>query len=197
MRSRTRASQRQWITSRAKISFPKRIARVAYIDRPLSVAEGRALNPPLATARMLNEAAIEMTDKVLLVGAATGYTAAVLAELAGQVVALEQDAALSANAARNLADVSNVTLVSGPLAAGWAADAPYDLIVIDGAVEQIPASLSAQLGADGRLVAGMIDAGVTRLVYGRRAGDGFGLFPIIDAEAAVLPGFEATKSFSF
>jgi protein-L-isoaspartate(D-aspartate) O-methyltransferase len=176
---------------------PAALRALAYVDRPLSLSGARALNPPLATARLLCEATVRKDDRVLLVGAATGYAAAVLSDLVASVVALEEDDALIAHAKGALSGYANVELVEGPLAQGWPAGAPFDVIIFDGAIEHLPAQLSGQLAGDGRLVAVMIDSGVTRLALGRRAGDGFGLFPIADVEAAVLPGFAMPKTFKF
>jgi protein-L-isoaspartate(D-aspartate) O-methyltransferase len=176
---------------------PSALRALAYVDRPLALSGGRTLNPPLATARLLCEATLRKEDRVLLVGAATGYTAAILSELVANVVVLEEDEALATDATANLSGMANVELVAGPLSQGWAALAPYDVILIDGAIEHLPAQLSEQLSGDGRLVTAILDSGVTRLALGRRAGDGFGLFPVADVEAAVLPGFSVPKSFKF
>jgi protein-L-isoaspartate(D-aspartate) O-methyltransferase len=176
---------------------PAELRAVAYVDRPLPLSTGRTLNPPLATARLLNEAVIGKDDKVLLVGAATGYAAAVLGQLAGVVIALEVDQTLVGLAQQNLVAMNNVEVVSGALELGWSAGAPYDIIIVDGAIAQVPVALSSQLAENGRLVTGIVDSGVTRLAYGRRVHDGFGLIPITDAEAVVLPGFDVPKTFSF
>jgi protein-L-isoaspartate(D-aspartate) O-methyltransferase len=169
---------------------------VAYTDRAVPLGGGRALNPPMATGRMLTEAAVQPGDKVLVVGAAGGYSAAVLAEITGSVVALEESPALVA-LMRAAPLPAAVTIAEGPLNQGWAAAAPYDLIVIDGAVEQIPAALVDQLGRGGRLAAGLIEDGVTRLIIGRKAGTGFGHSAFADAEAAPLPGFAKPAAFTF
>jgi protein-L-isoaspartate(D-aspartate) O-methyltransferase len=163
----------------------------AYIDRPVPLGGGRFLNAPLATARLLAEVQPEPTDRVLVIGSATGYAAALLAGLVASVTALEEDAALVPVA------TPGVTYVSGPLNAGWAAGAPYDLILIDGAVEQVPKAISDQLVDGGRLATGIVERGVTRLAVGRRAGAGFGLVTVLDAEAVILPGFAPAPVFTF
>lgn len=170
---------------------------LAYIDRPLPIADGRELNLPEATGRLLTEAQVLPTDHVLLVGSASGYTAALLARLAGSVVALEQDAKLVGMAREALAGIDKVEAVEGPLAAGWAARAPYDLIFVDGLIEEVPQALIDQLRDEGRLACAISDKNVSRLALGRRAGKGFGLFAFADAEACHLPGFEKPKTFSF
>lgn len=170
-------------------------AGLAYVDTLVPLGGARWLNPPMATGRLLTEAAPEPGDRALVVGAATGYGAAVLARLVRSVVALEEDAALLAIA--RAAGETRVEYVQGPLAEGWAAGAPYDLILIDGVVEEIPAALIAQLSEGGRLAAGRMEHGVARLVIGRRSGDGFGARAFADAEGAPLPGFAPAPSFVF
>jgi protein-L-isoaspartate(D-aspartate) O-methyltransferase len=175
---------------------PRENAALAYIDRAIPLSGARALNPPMTTGRMLTEAHPQPGDKALVVGGATGYAAALLAELVGSVVSLEDDAALIA-IARNAPASPRVSAVEGPLAAGWKKKAPYDLILIDGAVELVPQAIIDQLADGGRLATAIDDRGVTRLAIGRRSGKGFGLVAFADAEAAPLPGFSRPKGFSF
>lgn len=171
-------------------------ADVAYRDAPLPLAGGRAINAPLITGRLLTAAEIQPTDRVLLVGAAMGYAAAVLARLAGSVVALEEDGTLVAAARDAIAD-TKVTFVQGPLNAGSPDGAPYDVIVIDGAVERVPQAIVEQLAPGGRLTTGLVDRGVTRLALGRRTEGGFGLIDFADLDCVVLPGFARPKTFQF
>ncbi|WCT73018.1 protein-L-isoaspartate O-methyltransferase [Sphingomonas naphthae] len=169
---------------------------IAYVDIALPLGNGRALNPPMVTGRLLTEARVRKGERVLVVGSATGYAAAILAELGAQVTALEEDAGLTALAAA--ADLAaSVATVEGPLAEGWAAAGPYDLILIDGAVEAVPPALIAQLADGGRIATGLVDGGVTRLAIGRKEGAGFGLLPFADAEVVRLPGFAAPPGFRF
>ena len=175
---------------------PAAQADVAYRDAPLPLPGGRAINPPLITGRLLTAAELQPTDRVLLVGAAMGYGAAVLARLAGSVVALEEDATLAAAARDAIADAS-VEVVEGSLNAGWAQGAPYDAIVIDGAVESVPDAIVEQLAPGGRLTTGIVDRGVTRLALGRRTAGGFGLVDFADLGCVELPGFAKPKTFHF
>jgi protein-L-isoaspartate(D-aspartate) O-methyltransferase len=151
----------------------------------------------MVLGRLLTEAHPLPGDHALVVGAATGYAAAVLASLVASVVALEEDGTLAARARDLLAGESAVTVVDGPLTQGWAPAAPYDLILVDGAVEQIPAALVAQLAPRGRLAAAIVERGVTRLAIGRRAGDGLAMAAFADAAAPSLPGFEPVAGFRF
>ncbi|MEA3052148.1 MAG: protein-L-isoaspartate(D-aspartate) O-methyltransferase [Sphingomonadales bacterium] len=175
---------------------PERRASLAYADALVPLKPGREFNSPMALGRLLTEAAPRAGERALVVAAATGYAAAVLARLVGPVLALEEDAELAEAARANLAG-TEARLVEGPLTAGWPADAPYDLILIDGAVETVPDALVAQLAEGGRLAAGLVENGVTRLAIGRRAGEGFGMAAFADAAAAILPGFAKPRAFKF
>lgn len=170
---------------------------MAYIDRAVPLSGGRALNPPLVTARLIVEAGVQADDKVLIVGAASGYAAAIVAGLAAQVVALESDAGLAAEAKVQLKALKNVSVVTGDLAKGHAKGAPYDVILVDGAVEHVPDVLVRQLADKGRLAAAVIEDGVSRLCIGYKSGEGFGLNPVMDADAVALPGFEKPRGFTF
>src|SRR5688572_12844073 len=113
---------------------PEDKAAVAYADTMISLGGGRSLNSPMALGRLLDEAAPREGERALVVGAATGYAAAVLARIVGEVVALEEDPDLVARAREALSGTS-VKIVEGPLDKGHKKGAPYDLILIDGAVE--------------------------------------------------------------
>lgn len=177
--------------------LPADVRAVAYRDTAIALGGGRAANPPLATARLLTEAELEPADRVLLVGAGGGYAAAVLSEMVASVTALESDAALLTIARAALAATDNVEVVAGPLDRGWAAGAPYDVLVIDGAVEELPDALIAQLRPGGRVVTGLVERGVTRLAAGRRSARGFGLTAFADSECVTLPGFARPSAFRF
>ncbi len=176
---------------------PAERASLAYVDVPVPLGNGRFLNAPLATARLIAESGVKVGEKVLLVGAATGYAAALLAKLGAEITALEVDQALIGIARKALGKVSGVNLVSGPLNAGWRKGAPYDVIIIDGAIEALPETFAAQLTAAGRILTGLVDNGLTRLASGRKAGKGVGLVPFTDIEAVRLPGFAQPAGFSF
>ncbi|HYD38980.1 MAG TPA: methyltransferase domain-containing protein [Allosphingosinicella sp.] len=169
---------------------------LAYADALVPLKPGRDFNSPMALGRLLTEAAPRDGERALAVGVATGYAAAVLSRLVGRCTAVEEDEELAAAARRNLAGFE-VGLVEGALKEGCAAAAPYDLILIDGAVEHVPDSLVAQLADGGRLATGLVENGVTRLAIGRRAGEGFGLTAFADAAAAILPGFAKPRAFQF
>lgn len=177
--------------------LPAEVRAIAYRDTAVPLGRERYQNVPIATGRLLTEAYLLPADRVLLVGAAGGYTAAVLAELVAQVIAVESDPGLAADARTALGAYTNVTLVEGALEAGHAAGAPYDVLVIDGAVEQVPDALVAQLAVGGRVVAGIADRGITRLSSGRKTAGGFGLLDFADIDCVSLPGFARAKTFTF
>jgi len=163
---------------------------MAYIDRAVPLGNGRALNPPLATGRLLKEAQIVPGDRVLLIGAATGYTAALLRALGAVVTAVEEEDGPQG-------DMIGVTAVRGPMSEGAPDGAPYDVLVIDGAVEEVPEALVAQLVDGGRVVTGLVENGVVRTCRGRVAGGVLGLISLTDMEMVVLPGFARPKQFTF
>ena len=166
---------------------------LAYLDRTLHVAAGRAMPAPMVLGRLLTEARVRPTDHALVIGGGTGYAAAVLGRLAQTVVSLEEEGSSTDDAAESpLWD-----RVEGPLVAGWAGAAPYDLILVDGAIEHVPDAILAQLSEGGRIATGVVQQGVTRLAIGRRAGSGFGLVPFADADVPILPGFSQPAGFRF
>jgi len=171
---------------------PADMLPLAYTDRTLPLGDGRFLAAPMVTGRLLTEARVRPIDRVLIVGAATGYAAAVAAELAARVVALE-DGAFTPGPL----PAGRVERVQGPLAGGWPDGAPYDLILIDGAVEAVPPALVEQLAEDGRIATGLVRDGVTKLALGRKAGGGFGLAVFADAEVPRLPDFAEPVGFRF
>ena len=175
---------------------PAERCALAYADTLVPVGHGRQLNPPMALGRMLAEARLRGHEKALVIGAATGYSAAVLARLAGSVTAVEEVPEL-AGFARDALAGTGVELVEGPLNQGHAAGAPYDFILIDGAVEHVPQAIVDQLADGGEFALALLDEGVTRLCVGRVVGGAFGTTAVSDAAAAVLPGFEKPRGFSF
>jgi protein-L-isoaspartate(D-aspartate) O-methyltransferase len=176
---------------------PPSAAALAYLDLDLAVGEGRRLLKPMVLAKMIHAADLAGADRVLDVGCATGYAAAVLAQIAGEVVALEEDADLAKMAKIVLAGSTNVSVVSGPLAAGWPAGAPYDVILIEGATEVEPHAFCTQLKDGGRLVCVLGSGPNAKAMLYRRSGGELGGRPIFDAAAPVLPGFEKKAVFAF
>ena len=166
---------------------------LAYVDRALPLAPGRAMPVPAVPGLLLTALIVNRGEKALIIGAGTGYTAALLAEMGVQPIALENVPELVALARKN-----KIKVVEGPLAEGHAAGAPYDFILIDGAVELVPDALVDQLRDGGRLAGAVIDeGGITRLILGRKAGGGFGFHTLVDSATPALPGFERPRAFTF
>ena len=177
--------------------LPAGATAAAYRDTAIPLGGARACNPPLATARLLTQAELRPDDRVLLIGAAGGYAAALLAGLVASVTAVESDIALLAMARPALAATPTVTVVDAPLTAGDPTGAPYDVLVIDGAVEAVPAALLDQLRPGGRIVTGLFENGLTRLAAGVKTAGGFGLNAFVDSECVRLPGFARPSGFRF
>lgn len=180
---------------------PEAAAGIAYLDLDVPVggsgAAPRRLLKPMVLAKLIQAADLGGADLVLDVGCATGYGAAVLARIAGQVVALEEDPALAKAATVALASTPNVTVASVPLVEGWPPGGPYDVILIEGAVEQVPPALFRQIKDGGRLLCVLGSGPAAKAMIYRRSGDGIGGRAIFDATAAVLPGFRQPMEFAF
>lgn len=168
--------------------------QVAYLDIDLPVAPGRALLKPMVFAKLAQAANISADDRVLDVGCATGYSSAILARLANRVVALDEDTK-AAQAA--LAAIPNISVASGSLAAGWEKDAPYDVIMLEGAAEVVPQALLRQLKDGGRLLAVVGAMPVRKATIYEMSGGHVTAQPLFDATAPVLPGFTKPLEFVF
>lgn len=176
---------------------PTAARALAYADVPVAVAPGRYLLDPRSFAKMLNLAQVGAGDRVLDVGSATGYSAAVLARLADSVVALEQDAELVRVASQLMADVQGkVEVVQGGLVEGSKAQGPYDVIFVNGAIEQVPEAILAQLAEGGRLVAVIKDGQSRAWLYVKENGQ-VGRRPDFDADVPMLAGFKKAMGFIF
>jgi protein-L-isoaspartate(D-aspartate) O-methyltransferase len=196
---RTSGINEPWITQ-AMGALPREIfvgadrAAVAYSDRPVPLGAGRMLNAPMIAGLMLQAAEPSSDDHALLIGAGSGYLAALLVPRVASLIAVEDDAAL-ANQAR--ASVPAVQFVDAALNGGYPAGAPYSLIVIDGAIDVLPQAIVDQLAEGGRIICGLREGAAFRLAKGVKHGAHLALRAFADAEVAPLPGFEAAKEFVF
>jgi len=153
---------------------PAAMRDAAYIDRAIPLGEGRSLASPLVHGKILAEAAPSANDKVLLVGDAKGYLAALLGVLAG-----------------------NLDVLNPPEAAGKRGNGAYSLVVIDGAIENLPKPLAAQLCDGGRIVTGIVERGVTRLAAGRKTAGDVTLLPVAEIGMPILAEFAEPKRWTF
>ena len=182
---------------------PQHRRALAYLDLDLDVSEGdsakRFLIKPVVTAKMLQAAEIGETDNVLVVGCATGYAAAVVAQLGCRVTATESDPTLAAKAQEILAGLglANVTVRAAAAADGDATAAPFDVIVLNGATEITPDRLYRQLKEGGRLVGVFATTQPPRATIVTRSHDEFGNRALFDAVVPVLPGLERLPAFVF
>ena len=180
-----------------ELFVPEAHRGLAYIDKAISVGGARKLGAPAPFAKLIQLAAIERTDHVLDLGCGTGYSAAIVAQLADSVVAVESDPELAAAARVALAatGVTNVTIVEGPLETAGKSKGPYDVIVIEGVVESAPDSLFAQLKPDGRLVALIASHGGPGVAHlFARSGKGIAARAAFDAR---LPPLSTTRDDRF
>ncbi len=182
---------------------PPSLAARAHADEDLRLPGGRAMLQPMAIARLIQLLALRDGDRLLVIGAGSGYGAAVAARCGARVLALEEDAGLLAQARRvlpGLLPAESLRLVEGPLAEGYPAEAPYDAILIEGLVPAVPPAIAAQL-ADGGRLATVIGPGARgrgpRAVLGRRAGGSFSLADAFDCATAPLPAFQPAPAFVF
>lgn len=180
--------------------LPEALQARAYADDNVPLPNGRVLPAPMVVARMVQFSLIEGAKRVLVVGSGTGYGAAVLAACGAQVTAVEDDPGLLAIARTALgATAPSVALVEGPIAAGYAAGAPYDCIFIEGAVQELPPALLDQLSPDGVMVMVRCEAGVRmgQAVIGRKASGGISFVPVFDYALPLLPAFRRAPNFVF
>jgi len=178
---------------------PPAMSGLAYLDLDVAASESgsRRLLKPMVLAKLLQAAEIGENDRVLDVGCASGYSSAVLANLAREVVALDDDSSLARRAMEALRGLRHVTVVIGELTAGWPAAAPYDAILVNGAVEIVPHALCQQLKDGGRLVCVVGSGPAGKATVYRRSGEQVGSRPIFDANAPLLPGFAKPPAFTF
>jgi protein-L-isoaspartate(D-aspartate) O-methyltransferase len=172
--------------------LPPETRPLAYVDRAVLMGGGRFLPAPAVLGSLLTQMMPVRGQRALVVGAGTGYSAAVLKAMGLEVLALESSPALAASARDN-----GIDTVEGPLEAGWTKGGPYDQVLIDGAVEYIPDAIVEQLANGGRLGTALVDRGITRLIVGRKAAGAFGYLSLSDAGVPVLPGFTRPRAFTF
>ncbi len=178
---------------------PKNLSGVAYNDCDIQVASGRSLMKPMTFARLVDAANVKDTDLILDVGCATGYSSAVLGRLAEAVVALEEDVKLveTATDVLSVESCDNVAVVAGSLVDGLAAQGPYDLIFINGMIDQLPEGLVDQIADGGRLICVLNDNGVGKATYVTCENGVVGKRVLFDANIPSLDAFTREEKFVF
>lgn len=178
---------------------PEALRPVAYLGEHVPLAPGRVILDPRVFAKLLDALRVGPKDLVLDVGCGLGYSTAVLARMAEAVIAVEEDAAFAHDAEIGLAanGIDNALVHHGPLAEGCAEHGPYDAIIVQGAVEALPAAFETQLKPGGRIVAIFTDGAHGQARIGARTEQGLAWRRAFDASAPVLPGFERIKAFEF
>lgn len=188
-----------------EIFVPPALAGIAYIDEDLQVAKGRYLMEPMVLARLLEAADIKLTDNVLDIAPATGYSTAVIAAFAQKVVGLESDGALQSQAANNIArlGVKNAHVHLGSLSEGYESEAPYNVIIINGSLDEVPSALFTQLAEGGCLLAVMRHFGPAKVahtgearLYTKIQGQ-ISSRALFDANVKPLPEFASKPAFTF
>ncbi len=186
---------------RRELFVPEHLRSAAYIDDDLLVAPGRYLMEPMVAARLIQAVLVPRIDAALVVGAGTGYEAAVLSKLARAVIALEDDPQLARQARAALVDenIGSVNVVEEPVGNGYRARAPYDVILFGGAVAEVPNEIIAQIAEDGRLVAVVKPegTGIGRAVLVVRTGGVIARRVLFDAAIHLLPSFAPKPAFVF
>jgi protein-L-isoaspartate(D-aspartate) O-methyltransferase len=179
---------------------PPSLASLAYADTDVPLGRGRVLLEPMVIARLVQLTAVAEGERALVIAAGPGYGSALLASCGARVTALEDDPALLAQARLLLGELApGVSLVSGPLAAGWPAGAPYDVILIEGAVTDIPPAVSEQLReGGGRLVAICTDRGTGgQAVLAEATMGGLRKQPMFDCASPPIPMLASAPAFVF
>ena len=179
--------------------LPPEWAHAAYVDENLPLAPGRYLMEPMVFARLVQLADPQVTDRGLVVGSGSGYGAAVLASLVRSVVALESDPGLAARGREQFARlrIDGAIQVDGPLTEGWPLKAPYEIILVEGAVEVLPGTLFEQLADGGRLLAVVETDGIGRATLFDKRNDVLSHRTVFDASVPVLPGLKRKRGFVF
>ena len=179
----------------------KNMQNLAYIDEDIHLSGGRFIVEAMVMARIIQTLALDASQSVMLIGAGTGYTAALLSSLVESVIAIETRAQMVEKAQQAVAglDIGNVAVIKARLQDGYASEAPYDAIIIEGAVEQMPQSLLDQLADGGRLAAIWRPDGsqAGEACIWHKTGDAVTRTPLFTAQVPVLDEFRAKPKFSF
>jgi len=186
------------LTIPREVFVPDAMRDIAYVGDHVDLGGGRVVLDPRVLAKMLDALDIGLSDLVLDIGPALGYSSAVVAHMAEAVVALEEDPAMAEEAQTLLVEQSadNVAVIAGPLADGAARHGPYDAILIEGGVEAVPEPILDQLKEGGRIAALFMDGPLGQVRIGVKAGGRVSWRFAFNATAPVLPGFAREREFA-
>lgn len=177
---------------------PTSLREAAYAGENVDLGDGRVLLEPRTLAKMLDALDIQSTELVLDVGCSYGYSSAVIARMAEAVIAIEEDAIMAREAVELLAsnDADNVMVQEGALQLGAAEHAPFDVIVLQGAVHEVPETLTQQLKNSGRIAALFMEGALGVVKIGLKVDGQINWRPAFNASAPVLDGFQKNPAFS-
>lgn len=178
---------------------PESHRAVTYAGGEIPLSEGRVMLEPRSLAKMLDALDLQRSEMVLDLGCGLGYSTAILAHMAQAVIGVEEDAELAAEAQSALASegVDNAVLVDAPLTEGAAQYGPYDAMIVQGGVQEIPAALLEQLKEDGRIIAIFMDGPLGEVRLGHKLATGMSWRMVFNASAPLLPSFTRKSDFVF
>lgn len=181
-----------------EVFVPAATREAAYVDDLIKLPDGRYVLDPRSLAKMLDVLNIQPGDVVLDLGCGLGYSAAVIAHMAQAVVAVEAEAEMAEEAQALLSgeDIDNAAVIAGPLEAGAAKHGPYDVITIEGGVEQVPQAVLDQLREGGRIAAIFMDGALGECRIGQKIDGSVDWRMAFNAAAPVLSGFEKARAFA-
>ncbi|MEO6298979.1 MAG: protein-L-isoaspartate O-methyltransferase [Paracoccaceae bacterium] len=176
-----------------EIYLPAAMREVAYVGLNIDIADRRVVLEARSLAKMLDILDIQPGERVLDLGCGFGYSSAVIAEIGGEVVGVEEDTAMAADARATLS--GKATVIIGPIVAGAITQGPYDVMILQGAVETVPDALLTQLKEGGRIAAIFMSGALGTAKVGYKLDGEVSWRPIFNATAPILPGFEAKRGF--
>ncbi|MEM6408351.1 MAG: protein-L-isoaspartate O-methyltransferase [Pseudomonadota bacterium] len=186
------------LTVRREVFVPRLRQETAYVDANIALGSNRVILEPRTMAKMLDAMELQASDVVLAIGTGLGYSAALLSRMCDAVISLEEEPEFAKDAEATLIDegFDNVVVLEGALSQGAAKHGPYDAILIEGGIETVPDALLSQLKEGGRIAAIFMSDALGECRIGYRVDDHVSWRRAFNATAPILPGFEATKTFS-